>query len=66
MLSRVILYIDLSKRRILLNAFFISQLSYYPLVRMFHSRGKNNKINRIQERWLRIIDNDKNSPFTNC
>ena len=39
-LSRVTPYMDLSKRRILLNAFFISQFSYCPLVWMFHSRGK--------------------------
>ena len=30
---------------------------------MFHSRGKNNKINRIHERCLRIIYNDKKSTF---
>ena len=62
-LSRVTPYMDLSKRRILLNAFFISQFSYCPLVWMFHSRGKNNKINRIHERCLRIVYNDKKSTF---
>ena len=31
-LSRVTSYMDLSKRRRLLNAFFISQFSYCPLV----------------------------------
>ena len=39
-LSRVTPYMGLSKRRILLNAFLISQFSYCPLVWMFHSRGK--------------------------
>ena len=48
-------YIDLSKRRILLNAFFISQFSYCPLVWMFHGPGKNNS--------LRVIYNDKKSTF---
>ena len=43
---------DLSKRRTLLNVFFISQFSYYALAGMFHSRGKTNKINRIYERYL--------------
>ena len=62
-LSRVTPYMDLSKRCLLLNAFFISQFSYCPLVWMFHSRGKNNKINRIHERCLRIIYNDKKSTF---
>ena len=62
-LSRVTPYMDLSKRRILLNAFFISQFSYYPLVWMFHSRVKNNEINRIHERCLRTVYNDKKSTF---
>ena len=48
---------------ILLNAFFISQFSYCPLVSTFHSRGKNNKINRMHERGLRIIYNDNKSTF---
>ena len=39
-LSRVTPYMDLSKRCLLLNAFFISQFSYCPLVWMFHSLGK--------------------------
>ena len=55
---------DLQKRKILMNAFFISQFSYCPLVWMFHSRTKNSKINRLHERCLRIIYNDKNSSFT--
>ena len=62
-LSRVTPYMDLSKRRILLNAFFISQFRYCTLVWMFHSSGKNNKINRIHERCLQIIYNDKKSTF---
>ena len=61
--SRVTPYIDLLKRRILLSAFFISQFGFCSLVRVFHSRGKNNKINQIHERCLRIIYNDKKSTF---
>ena len=57
------LYMDLSKRCILLNAFSISQVSYCPLVCMFHSRGRNNKTNQIDERCLRIIYNDRKSTF---
>ena len=30
---------------------------------MFHSRGLNNKINRIHERALRIAYNDKSSSY---
>ena len=58
-LSRVSPYMDLSKRCILLNAFFILQFSYCPLMWMFHSRRKNTEINRIHERCLRIIYNKK-------
>ena len=36
---------------------------YCPLIWMCHSRENNNKINRLHERCLRIIYNDKRSPF---
>ena len=54
----------LPKGHILLNTFFLFQLICYPLVWMFHSRGKNNKINWFHERNLRIICSDKKSTFT--
>ena len=57
-LSRFTTYLYLKKRRLLLNAFFISQFSYCPLVWKFHSRQKNNKINRINEICMWIIYND--------
>ena len=47
----------------LLNAFFKSQLNYYPLIWICHSRENNNKINRLHERYLRIIYNDKRLSF---
>ena len=46
-LSRIAPYMNFSKRRILMNAFFKSQFSYCPLVWMCHSRANNNKINRL-------------------
>ena len=46
-----------------MNAFFKSQFSYCPLVWMCHSRSNNSKINRLNERWLRIIYTDKQSLF---
>ena len=54
---------NISKRRILMNAFFKSQFSYCPLVWMCHSRANNGKINRLHERCLRIIYSDKQSSF---
>ena len=61
-LSRVASYMNISKRRILMNAFFKSQFSYCPLVWMCHSRVNNGKINRLHERCLPIYS-DKQSLF---
>ena len=58
-LFKVIPYMNIIKRRTLLKTFFISQLNYCPLTWTYHSRAKNNKINRLHERCLRIIYNDK-------
>ena len=57
-LSRITPFMNISKRRILMNSFFNSQFNYCPLVWMFHSRSINNKINRLHERVLRIVYND--------
>ena len=56
-------YMNVEKRRIIMKAFIESQFGYCPLVWMFHSRGSNNKINRIHERALRITYNNKSSSF---
>ena len=42
-----------------MKVFIESQFGYCPLVSMFHSRGINNKINRIHKRALRITYNNK-------
>ena len=55
-LGRVAPFINVEKRRTIMNAFFNSQLSYCPLIWMFHSRLINNKINRLHE-CLRIVSN---------
>ena len=62
-LSRVIPYMNITKWPSLLNTFFMSQFNYCPLTWMCHSRAKNNKINRLHERCLRIIYKDKASTF---
>ena len=54
-LARITPYIDLTKKRLLLNGFFMSQFNYCQLVWMCHNRTKNNKINRLHERYLRLI-----------
>ena len=41
----------------------MSQFNYCRLVWMCHKHTKNNKINRLHERCLRLIYNDKKSSF---
>ena len=62
-LSRIINYMELPKRHILVNAFFKAQFKYCHIIWMFHSRSLNSKINRLHERCLKIIYNDKHSNF---
>ena len=62
-LARVMSFMNLSKRRLLMNSFFKTQFNYCPLIWMFHSRENNRKINRLHERCLRTIYNDKQSSF---
>ena len=62
-LSRITNYMELPKRRILMNAFFKAQFNCCSIIWMFHSRCLNNKINRLHERCLRMIYNDKISNF---
>ena len=54
---------DFAKRRLLVNAFFYSQFNYCQLVWMCHNRTSNSKINRLHERCLCLIYNDKKSSF---
>ena len=56
-------FMDLKQRRNIMKAFVESRFGYCPLIWMFHSRGLNNKINRIHERALRITYKDKSSTF---
>ena len=62
-LARLAPYMNVEIRRIIMKAFIESQFGYCLLVWMFHSRGINNKINRIHERSLRITYNNKSSSF---
>ena len=62
-LSRITPYMNLTKRKLLMNSFFTSQFNYCPLVWMCHNRTSNNKINRLHERCLRIAYNHNKSSF---
>ena len=62
-LSRITRYMNLTKRKLLMNSFFTSRFNYCALVWMCHNRTINNKINRLHERRLRIVYNDNKSLF---
>ena len=56
---------DLAKRKSLMKAFITSQFDYCPLTWMFHSKQLNNRINKIQERALRLAYKDNKLTFDN-
>ena len=44
------------KKHLIMNAFFSSsQFNYCPLTWMFRNKSFNNKINRLHERFFRVI-----------
>ena len=51
-LARIAPFMNITKRKILMNVFFNAQFSYCPLIWMFHSRKLNNKINKLHKRCL--------------
>ena len=54
---------NLAQRRLIMNAFILSQFGHCPLVWMFRSRKLNNCINNINKRTLRIVFRDYESTF---
>ena len=62
-LARVVNFMDLAKRKSLMKAFITFQFNYCPLIWMFHSRQLNNRINKIQERALRLVYKNRKLTF---
>ena len=54
-LARIANYMNITKKRSIMNAFILSQFLYCLLKWMFHSRKLNHRINKIHERDLRIV-----------
>ena len=50
--TRVTLYMNTSKKRILMKAFFTSKFSYYPLIWMCCSYANHRKVYSLHERCL--------------
>ena len=61
--ARISKYLCTDKLRIIMKTFVESQFNYCPLVRMFHSRTLNNRINKLHERALRIVYRNPNLTF---
>ena len=47
-----------------MKSFITSRFGYCPLVWMFHSRGLNNRINKIHKKALRLVYNDNQLTFS--
>ena len=54
---------NFDEKRLVGNAFLMAQFNYYSLSSICHDRTYNKEINRLQERCLRLIYNDKSSSF---
>ena len=61
-LMRISKYFTQETRRLIMKTFIESQFNYCPLIWMCHSRGLNQKINKLHERALRVAY--KNSDLT--
>jgi len=56
-------FLTFQQRKIVLSSFVHCHFNHAPLAWMFQSRGINNKINRVQERALRILYCDEQSSY---
>ena len=63
-LARIAKFLDTKSRKIIYNSFVLSNLNYCPLVWHFCGKLNNDKLEKIQERSLRIVYDDYNSPYT--
>ena len=57
-LAWIAAFMNIKKKKVLMKAFFMAQFNYCPLIWMFHSRKRNNKINKLHERCLRMVYSD--------
>ena len=62
-LARISKHLDSKSMHIIYNSFVASNFNYCPLVWHFCGQVNNNKLEKLQERSLRIIHNDYESSF---
>ena len=60
-LARIFPYIPQTQKLLLMNAYFMSQFGYCPLVWMNHNRTFDNRINELHKRALSLVFNDLSS-----
>ena len=58
-LCRVSSFMSTNNKRLVMKVFISSQFSYCPLIWMNHSRTLNKNVNRIHERSIQVVCNDK-------
>ena len=61
--ARISKHIDSKSKHIIYNSFVASNFNYCPLVWHFCGQVNNNKLEKLQERSLRIIHNDYQASF---
>ena len=54
-----------NKKGLTVNSILMAQFSFCPLIWICDNRTYDNKINRLHERYLRLIFIDKHSSFEN-
>ena len=62
-IGRIHRYLGVQEKTLLINTFIYSNFNYCPLVWHFCSKAATKKIEKIQERCLRIIQNDYQSSY---
>ena len=63
-LARISKHLNINSRRAIYNSFIMSNFNYCPLVWHFCGQVNNQKLEKIQERALRILFADYNSSYT--
>ena len=61
--KKLVKNISKKKLRVVMKAFIMPHFSYWPLVWMCHSRTLNSKTNKLHERALRLLYDDRQPTF---
>ena len=61
--ARIVPFMNIQKKKVLIKAFFTAQFSNCPLIWMFQRRKLTNKINKLHEHCLWIAYSDNTSSF---